>query len=86
MFKYNYINNNTIFRYQSIRRTITQEPECNMFSRTDSLYLDSSNTKYRDHENIALQFISKREFPTLLQQNQVLFTINFMIDSKINYL
>lgn len=80
------MNNNIIFRYQSIRRTISQEPECNTFSRTDSLYLDSSNTKYRDQENIALQFISKREFPTLLQQNQVWSTINFMIDSKINCL
>lgn len=60
-----------MYRYQSIRRTISQEPECNNLSRTDSLRLDSSNSKFRDHENIALQFISNKEFPTLLQQNQV---------------
>ncbi|XP_025204301.1 E3 ubiquitin-protein ligase HECW2-like [Melanaphis sacchari] len=57
-------------RYQSIRRTISQEPECNSLSRTDSLRLDSSKTKFRDNACIALQFISKKEFPTLLQQNQ----------------
>lgn len=63
------INNNS--RYQSIRRTISQEPERNTLSRTDPLRLDSSKTKYRETGSIALQFISKKEFPTLLQQNQV---------------
>lgn len=59
------------FRYQSIRRTISQESETNSISRTDTLCLDSSKTKFREHGSIALQFISKKEFPTLLQQNQV---------------
>jgi len=62
---------NINFRYQSIRRTISQEPECNAFSRTDALCLDSSEIIFRDFGNIALQFIIKKEFPTLLQQNQV---------------
>jgi len=61
---------NINFRYQSIRRTISQEPECNAFSRTDALCLDSSEIIFRDFGNIALQFIIKKEFPTLLQQNQ----------------
>lgn len=59
------------FRYQSIRRTISQESEHCTLSRTDSLRLDSPKIKFRGHSNVALQFISKREFPTLLQQNQV---------------
>lgn len=60
-----------MFRYQSIRRTISQESDRNTLSRTDSLRLDSSKSKFRDYGNIALQFMSKNEFPTILQQNQV---------------
>ncbi|XP_050546204.1 E3 ubiquitin-protein ligase HECW2-like [Daktulosphaira vitifoliae] len=57
-------------RYQSIRRTISQDTDFISLTRADSLRSDTLKNKFRDHGNVALHFISKKEFPTLLQQNQ----------------